>query len=132
MNIFKKTPFYFFCALAFSQVHAQQIYRCAGVAGAPPEYINKAEEARTRNCKLVTGENVTIRQGKQQSVKAKQPSAQKGVSIGMTQAEVIASNWGRPESVNRTTTARGTHEQWVYGLSSYLYFEDGILTAIQN
>lgn len=56
----------------------------------------------------------------------------RGVQIGMTQQDVLDSNWGRPEHVNRTTTARGTHEQWVYGIGSYLYFEDGILTAIQN
>jgi SOS-response transcriptional repressor LexA len=34
-------------------------------------------------------------------------------------------------SVNRTTFARGVHEQWVYD-GGYLYFEDGVLTTIQN
>jgi hypothetical protein len=37
-----------------------------------------------------------------------------GVSIGMSQEEVLASSWGRPRHVNRTTTARGTREQWIY------------------
>jgi CHASE3 domain sensor protein len=56
-----------------------------------------------------------------------------GVRIGMTQEEVLQSNWGRPESVNRTVTSRGTREQWVYpGMRNYLYFEDGVLTTIQN
>lgn len=56
-----------------------------------------------------------------------------GVRIGMTQAEVLLSSWGKPESVNRTTGSYGVHEQWVYsGHHSYLYFEDGILTSIQN
>jgi hypothetical protein len=54
-----------------------------------------------------------------------------GVSIGMTQADALASSWGRPEKVNRTTTVRGEREQWVYP-GGYLYFENGILTAIQN
>lgn len=54
-----------------------------------------------------------------------------GVRIGMSQSEVIASSWGKPNHVNRTVTARGTHEQWVYG-GGYLYFEDGVLTSIQN
>jgi len=54
-----------------------------------------------------------------------------GVSIGMTQQEVIQSSWGRPRSVNRTTYSFGTHEQWVYD-GGYLYFKDGVLTAIQN
>jgi hypothetical protein len=56
----------------------------------------------------------------------------KGVSIGMTQADVLASSWGRPESINKSHYASGTHEQWVYGSGSYLYFENGILSSIQN
>lgn len=55
-----------------------------------------------------------------------------GVSIGMTKEDVLASSWGRPESINTTTNARGTREQWVYGGRNYLYFENGILVTIQN
>jgi len=55
-----------------------------------------------------------------------------GVRIGMTTKQVLESSWGKPESVNRTTTARSVNEQWVYGGGSYLYFDDGVLTAIQN
>ena len=55
----------------------------------------------------------------------------RGVSIGMSQQEVLDSSWGRPTSVNTTTTRHGVRQQWVYG-SGYLYFEDGILTSVQN
>jgi hypothetical protein len=55
-----------------------------------------------------------------------------GVSIGMTAQEVLQSTWGRPQSVNRTHTVRGTHDQWVYPGSNFLYFEDGVLTTVQN
>lgn len=55
-----------------------------------------------------------------------------GVSVGMTQEEVLMSNWGRPQSVNRSTYSFGTHEQWVYRGANYLYFENGKLVAIQN
>jgi hypothetical protein len=56
-----------------------------------------------------------------------------GVTIGMSEDDVISqSSWGRPEHINRTTTRHGVREQWVYGGRNYLYFEDGILTAIQN
>jgi hypothetical protein len=58
--------------------------------------------------------------------------ARGGVRVGMTAKQVLSSNWGRPESVNRTTGSYGTHEQWVYGGGNYLYFENGILTSIQN
>ena len=53
------------------------------------------------------------------------------VEIGMTKAQCRKS-WGRPEEINVTTTAYGRHEQWVYNMRSYLYFDDGILTSIQN
>lgn len=56
----------------------------------------------------------------------------RGVTIGMSQADVLASAWGRPEKVNTTTNAYGVREQWVYGNGNYLYFRDGILTSIQN
>lgn len=54
-----------------------------------------------------------------------------GVRIGMTKEEVLQSSWGRPRSVNKTTFAWGTREQWVYD-GGYLYFDDDKLTAIQN
>ena len=50
-------------ASAGSSVWAQQIFRCAGAGGAPPEYINNAKDAQTRNCKTMTGGNVTVVQG---------------------------------------------------------------------
>lgn len=55
-----------------------------------------------------------------------------GVDIGMTKIQVLSSCWGKPKSINATTTARGTREQWVYG-GSYLYFDEtGHLTTIQH
>lgn len=52
------------------------------------------------------------------------------VWIGMTK-EMARESWGLPQDINRTITANGVHEQWVYG-DSYLYFDDGILTTIQD
>ena len=64
---------------------------------------------------------------------AKQKKSE-GVSIGMTQEDVVASSWGKPTRINRTTNQYGTREQWVYGEygRNYLYFENGRLTSIQN
>lgn len=53
------------------------------------------------------------------------------INIGMTKAQVSAA-WGRPKSVNTTTNAYGSREQWVYGMKSYVYFENGTCTTIQN
>lgn len=55
-----------------------------------------------------------------------------GVFIGMTKEEVLASKWGKPKERNKSTNASGTSEQWVYGGRNYLYFDDDILTSIQN
>jgi hypothetical protein len=67
--------------------------------------------------------------------------SKQGVSIGMSEDDVIASSWGRPTQVNRTTSGYGSSEQWVYrGFhgkylslpTKYLYFTHGKLTTIQN
>lgn len=43
------------------QAHAQdRIYRCPGT---PVEYINNAEQARTRGCTLMQGGNITVIEG---------------------------------------------------------------------
>lgn len=57
--------------------------------------------------------------------------ARGGVKVGMTKKQVLKSNWGKPSSINKTTMSGLVHEQWVYD-GSYLYFENGNLTAIQN
>lgn len=55
-----------------------------------------------------------------------------GVAVGMTKAQVLKSNWGKPASVH-TTVVRGVeHEQWRYSSESYLYFKNGVLTGIQT
>ena len=57
--------------------------------------------------------------------------AERKVRIGMTQEQVIDA-WGKPKDINKTISRNTVHEQWVYGLGSYLYFEVGVLTTIQN
>ena len=55
-----------------------------------------------------------------------------GVSIGMTAEQVRKdSSWGSPDHINRTVTAVGERQQWVYP-GGYLYFEDSKLVAIQT
>ncbi|SHJ03424.1 hypothetical protein SAMN02745751_01611 [Dethiosulfatibacter aminovorans DSM 17477] len=56
----------------------------------------------------------------------------KGVYIGMTMEQVLGSSWGEPKDRNVTITENHRYEQWVYSLSSYLYFTDGILETIQK
>ena len=53
------------------------------------------------------------------------------VKLGFTKKMCIES-WGEPSEINKSTGSWGVHEQWVYGLGSYLYFENGKLTSIDN
>lgn len=52
------------------------------------------------------------------------------IRVGMTAAQVREA-WGQPRRVNRTTTATGVGEQWVYS-GGYAYLTNGVVTAIQN
>lgn len=56
----------------------------------------------------------------------------KDPAIGMTAKEVENSTWGSPQDINKTTTASGVSEQWVYSGYRYIYLENGIVTAIQE
>lgn len=52
--------------------------------------------------------------------------------VGMTSEEVLKSNWGKPNDINKTTYSWGVKEQWVYPGNKYIYIEDGIVTAISE
>lgn len=56
----------------------------------------------------------------------------RNIKLGMTKKEVLASSWGRPKNINKTTNSNGTKEQWCYYGNNYLYFEGDKLTTIQN
>ena len=65
---------------------------------------------------------------------AKSKDSLRGASpiIGMTTIEVENSSWGVPERKNTTITKYGTGEQWVYSNNRYIYFDNGLVTAIQE
>lgn len=52
--------------------------------------------------------------------------------IGMTAQQVLDSQWGKPQDINKTTTANSISEQWVYGDGKYVYLENGIVVSIQE
>lgn len=53
-------------------------------------------------------------------------------SIGMSRYGVVLSSWGKPSKINKTTTANGVKEQWVYSINKYIYLENDKVTAIQE
>lgn len=76
-------------------------------------------------------------------IKAKHPSwrneecnsvAEKKIHIGMTSEQVRAA-WGKPYRINETSNKWGNNQQWVVHDSidsDYLYFQNGVLTSIQQ
>jgi len=53
------------------------------------------------------------------------------ICLGMNPVQVGLA-LGKPGHVNRTTHRGGVHEQWVYSNGFYVYFENGLVTAIQD
>lgn len=51
------------------------------------------------------------------------------VKIGMTK-EMCKLSWGQPQDINETITSGRKSEQWVYS-DNYLYFDNGVVTAMQ-
>ncbi len=90
--------------------------RSNAIAGELAIYRRKQRESET--ARAVADEEARVAKGP--------------VKIGMNTAQVLSSSWGSPSAVNKTTTAAGVKEQWVYGIKTFLYFESGKLTAIQE
>lgn len=68
--------------------------------------------------------NVTNNKGSEAKASVPKPT------IGMSKSEVLATVWGEPSRKNISEYSFGTYEQWVYSNYRYVYFEDGIVTAI--
>lgn len=101
-----------------------------------PTYIAKITEAE-KNIKINQKKDIDrlVQLEKDSKNFAKEEAKRKksqGVELGMTAEDVVASAWGKPERINKTTTATTYREQWVYGSRNYLYFVNGKLTTIQN
>lgn len=62
----------------------------------------------------------------------KEANKNKEPEIGMTESEVVNGAWGYPDKKNIDEYEWGTEEQWVYDGKGYVYFEDGVVTAIQH
>jgi len=72
--------------------------------------------------------------------------AKKPIAIGMTEEEVLASRWGKPDRVNTTESADHVRQTWVYDYGpicttrpggahhqpEFLYFTDGRLVVVQK
>lgn len=91
----------------------------------------KETEARNAAAKADAAKAQAAAKAKADAARAQ--AAKPSPRIGMSKMDVIENtNWGKAYQINRTITASGTQEQWVYGSGQYLYFRNGTLTAIQD
>lgn len=118
--------------LARSEAKAGKMMAARATLHTCTEYLDRPDEKDfvQRVAKGATAEEEKNRRLVDAADKARRK--REGVRIGMTQEEVLLSSWGRPTKVNRTISASGVNEQWVYEGFNYLYFRDGVLTTIQN
>jgi hypothetical protein len=93
-------------------------------------YSGYSPEGRQAKIKqMLDSDKSDFEAGKRLMAEMRKPAAR----LGMSREQVInKTNWGKPLSVNSTTMTDKKTEQWVYGEGSYLYFTNGVLTAIQN
>lgn len=95
---------------------------------------NQAYKTQITNVEKLIKQNAIRdkKSGEERAKEAAKIKKSRGVAVGMSMDDVRASSWGKPQSINTTTTATTERQQWVYGNRSYLYFQNGTLTSIQN
>ena len=101
-NTFLPTFLSLLLACAGSAAWAQQVYRCVAPSGGAPEYINNAKDAQNRNCKLVSGGNVTVVQST--------PVAKAPVRVAASATSGGPRTDGGPEQRARDSDSRGILE----------------------
>lgn len=99
------------------------------------EYFEERRQERLeREAKLIERSN-DIRAERERQERYQRLIREKKVAIGMSPDQVRRS-WGSPCNINRTISAHGNTEQWVYcyenARSDYVYFRDGEVTSISN
>ena len=60
-----------------------------------------------------------------------QPPNENEPVIGMSEEELLNSNWGNPIR-HFQTIPNGTNEQWLYSNNRCIYLDNGIVTSIKN
>ena len=102
---------------------------------APQAEIEQAKKTAQLAAQKSESENLSKQiketEEKIEALKAREISGFKTVRLGMTQQECLDLA-GHPKEVNRTKNAAGSLAQWVYHDGRYLYFDNGILTSIQD
>jgi hypothetical protein len=60
------------------------------------------------------------------------PTRPSGISFGMTEGQILASDWGKPNSSTTIQTPTGTADGWFYARGNFLTFRNGRLEEVLN
>ena len=103
-----------------------------------PEAVAAREAQDARNAEIraqnekIAKENAELRRKEAMELSGEKCTKNGQAIIGESSKRTLKCGWGKPESINRTSTSTHVREQWVYGGRNYLYFVDGVLTTVQN
>lgn len=92
------------------------------------------QERREREARAIQRSN-EIRAERERQERYQRLIRENKVAIGMS-PEQVRRSWGSPCNINRTISAHGNTEQWVYcyqhARSDYVYFRGGEVSSISN
>lgn len=145
-SVFVKSfyPDYYVCSVKYGDIEGFISYSSFSLA-VVDSFLDRREIAKYEEKKLYEEERrLAVEKLKEEKLKERKgiyvkkygkkwgtTVAEKMIQIGMTK-EMVIDSWGQPDDINRTVGSWGTHEQWVYGVGQYLYFENGKLTSWQD
>jgi hypothetical protein len=87
---------------------------------------------KNANAKIYSDEAALMRENTARTLCMK---AEDTIIMGWSSNQLLASPcWGSPAEINSTKVGTHSHDQWVYKMSPsiYVYFTNGIVTAVQD
>ena len=113
-------------ALAASPALAQA-YKCTDAAGR----VAFQEQPCAAGTRQATVKLAPVVEQTPEQKRILQAMAVGAVTAGMSAAQV-RQVWGSPVRINKTVSAGGVSEQWVYSNGQYLYLTHGLVSAMQT
>ena len=113
-------------ALAASPALAQA-YKCTDAAGR----VAFQEQPCAAGARQATVKLAPVVEQTPEQKRILQAMAVGAVTAGMSAAQV-RQVWGPPVRINKTVSAGGVSEQWVYSNGQYLYLTRGLVSAMQT
>ena len=125
--------------LGFGSTQAQNIYKCT-VNGksviqdaiCPPKAASAAVRVTYMPSTAADKARAEANLHRLRVTRAQEEAVASGrIMLGMSAEQVLAA-WGAPKKINRTIVRGRISEQAIYANGQYVYFENGIVTALQD